>query len=664
MNDLEKTKEQLLAEIADLRRQVAAVQTAGATGQRLGSPPFPDPAYRALAANIPGIVYRVLIRDKYRMRFFNNMLSPMTGYREDELCVGEVCQIDPLILPEDRHEMVSVVRNAVSENRSFKVSYRIRDKQGNIRWFLEYGRPIYGTDGSPEFIDGVIVENTVLQAVSELMREANDQFQALLNATADVALLIDPSGTLLALNKTLAERLGSPVEDLLGRRIWDYLPPDAAERGKKLLNTAVTQRVPIREEEPTGDGVLDMSMYPILDADGRVKAVAVFARDITEEKRAAEALAEVRGELELRVKDRTAELMAVNEQLRREIVRRKRSEDAVRESEERFRTLVESSPYGIGIASKGLAVFANNALVKMLGVKSVTEIVGRPIIQFVHPDYRAIAIDHIRQVVQDGAIIHDPNQKLLRKDGGLVDAEITAIPFQYMGQPAVEAVFNDVTEQKRANEQLEASLKEKEILLREIHHRVKNNLQVISSLLRLQARDIDESAYRLMFEESQNRLQVMALIHERLYQSQNLSDIDFCSYLRTLAAYLFGSFGANTARIEFIMKSKDQQLGVDTAATCGLIANELISNSLKHAFPDGRKGVIEVSLSAKDGDYVFVVSDNGVGFRGPFDWKSERTLGLRLVRTLAKQLHGDMKLALGIGTTFVLTFPMRNDEKA
>ena len=218
-------------------------------------------------------------------------------------------------------------------------------------------------------------------------------------------------------------------------------------------------------------------------------------------------------------------------------------------------------------------------------------------------------------------------------------------------------VARDITERRKAEEQIKASLREKEVLLQEIHHRVKNNLQIVSSLLNLQSSYIKDKKYANMFKESRNRIQTMALIHEKLYKSENLAEIDFREYVRTLISVLFHSHGVTTHKVEPKIEIEDVLLSVDTAIPCGLIINELVSNCLKHAFPGDRKGEITIGLRAVNGALELLVSDNGVGLPDDIDFKNTETLGLRLVTILAEdQLKGKILVDRRNGTAFRITF--------
>ena len=210
---------------------------------------------------------------------------------------------------------------------------------------------------------------------------------------------------------------------------------------------------------------------------------------------------------------------------------------------------------------------------------------------------------------------------------------------------------------KRADAQIKAQLQEKDVLLKEVHHRVKNNMQVISSLLNLQSRRVQDPAVLEMFRESQRRIRSMALIHERLYQSSDLSSIEFSQYLRNLAIHLFHSYQADSRRIQLKIDAEPVFLNINTAIPCGLIVNELVSNALKHGFPDGRKGKLEIGLHsvAQDG-YILRVEDNGVGIPEALDIHKTETLGMQIINTLVEQIEGRLELDRRGGTSFQLGF--------
>lgn len=216
-------------------------------------------------------------------------------------------------------------------------------------------------------------------------------------------------------------------------------------------------------------------------------------------------------------------------------------------------------------------------------------------------------------------------------------------------------------ERRRGEESIKGALQEKEVLLREIHHRVKNNLQVISSLLSLQADHVEDPQIVAAFRETQARVRSMSLIHEELYQASNLARVNFSDYLRRLTGYLANAYGVG-GRVRIHMDVRDVLLGVDTAIPLGLIVNELVSNALKHAFPDGRHGEIALWLTRIEDEadqhwYELVVQDNGKGFPDNVDYRNTDSLGLQLVQVLSRQLRGHVELSVNGGTRFSLHFP-------
>ncbi|NEQ18470.1 MAG: hypothetical protein F6K44_34385 [Moorea sp. SIO3E2] len=216
----------------------------------------------------------------------------------------------------------------------------------------------------------------------------------------------------------------------------------------------------------------------------------------------------------------------------------------------------------------------------------------------------------------------------------------------------------DITERKQAENQVRASLTEKEVLLKEIHHRVKNNLQIISSLLRLQSRKVEDPQALSLFKDSQHRVQSMALIHQQLYQSPNLAQINFGKYIQTLTNNLFRSYGINPQTIALNIEVTTAPLTIDVAIPCGLIINELVSNSLKYAFPENQEGKMEISLSSdQQGQLILKVSDNGIGLPDNLDFQSTKSLGLSIVRNLTAQLGGNIILDCSQGTRLEIKFP-------
>ncbi len=251
-------------------------------------------------------------------------------------------------------------------------------------------------------------------------------------------------------------------------------------------------------------------------------------------------------------------------------------------------------------------------------------------------DYRLIRPDGtVRILSSKGEVITDPNGKPLR----IVGTE------------------QDITEHKIAEEKIKSSLKEKEMLLQEIHHRVKNNLQVISSLLRLQSRFIKDQNSIDIFKETQNRVRSIAILHEKLYQSDNLAKIKIDEYVKILAEDLMYFYELEESNINMILDIDDVSLNIETAIPCGLLINEMVANSLKYAFPNQKNGEIKIELHSNNEDqFNLTVGDNGVGIPEEIDPEKAETFGMQLIKYLTKQLKGTIELDNNNGTKYQLKF--------
>ncbi|OEC87417.1 hypothetical protein A9507_07385 [Methanobacterium sp. A39] len=220
-------------------------------------------------------------------------------------------------------------------------------------------------------------------------------------------------------------------------------------------------------------------------------------------------------------------------------------------------------------------------------------------------------------------------------------------------------IIQDINKRKKLEDELKKSLEEKDLMMKEIHHRVKNNFMIIQSLLQLQSRHIDNEDVLEIFKESQNRIKSMAFVHQRLYQ-QNLKKINFGDYPETLASDIFKSYVSNPDQITLDIDTEDVTLDIDTAIPLGLILNELISNSLKYAFPKGRNGILTVKSYLKGSKYSLIVSDNGIGLPEDLDYENSDSLGLKLIYSLSDQIGADVKLNTTNGTKFEITFDLEN----
>jgi PAS domain S-box-containing protein len=250
-----------------------------------------------------------------------------------------------------------------------------------------------------------------------------------------------------------------------------------------------------------------------------------------------------------------------------------------------------------------------------------------------------------------------------RKDGTQYPVDITLSPLSAHGDTRVLAAVRDITEHKLAEQKIRESLREKEVLLREVHHRVKNNLAVICSLFYLESTYAKDEHTAQVFRESENRVHSMALVHETLYGSKNLSRIDFSQYAKTLASDILSSYGNGKHSNASVQLKSDLEpviMSIDLAVPCGLILNELISNAFKHGFSNAQGGEITVALLADfNGECLLRVDDYGAGIPAGFDVNTNKSLGLRLVRSLTKQIRGSFELVrTEPGTSARVQFPV------
>lgn len=288
---------------------------------------------------------------------------------------------------------------------------------------------------------------------------------------------------------------------------------------------------------------------------------------------------------------------------------------------------------------------------------SEEEMLGKPISILIPPEHSDDS-GWIIEKIKNGESIKRYESVRKKKNGANIDVSLTISPIRDLNGNIVGAsiIARDITQSKRKDELIKSSLKEKEMLLKEIHHRVKNNLMIISSLLDLQSSYIKDKASRNIFMESQNRARSMALIHERLYQSTDLKRIDFGEYIQSLSTELFNTYAGDFGLIELKINVEDVMLDINTAIPLGLIVNELLTNSLKHAFPEGMKGEINVDFHKQDDHYQFTVKDNGVGFPFDLDFQNTDSLGLQIVNSLTQQIDGKIELNRSHGTEFKITF--------
>ncbi len=452
---------------------------------------------------------------------------------------------------------------------------------------------------------------------------------------------------------------------LLGRVIFQ--PMEKLQAGAQRIGQGdLTHRITFVQQDEVGQvaqAFNEMADQLRNREEQLVTQTVELATEVSERKKAEDALQIAHDQLEIRVQKRTIELAEANAILRVEIVERVRAETALRESEARYKILFDTVP--IAIFTKDSTGCYTSANANALGYWPRNP-VGYTDIELISPDVaEQLRADDLQVLATGKLLVFEEHfdaphgsRIMLSHKMPLYDANNNVI--------GILGASLDITERKRAEDQIKASLEEKVVLLQEIHHRVKNNLQVISSLLYLQAGKIQDPQMLSILRDSQNRVKSMALIHEKLYQTKDLAKVDLGEYIHNLASYLFRSYTAHAGAIQLQVQADNVFLGIDTAVPCGLIINELVSNALKHAFPDNASGEIQIELRVdgafnpqpdQEQPFILSVRDSGVGFPADIDFQNTASLGLQLVNTLVNQLDGTIELHYNKGTEFKIQFP-------
>ena len=328
----------------------------------------------------------------------------------------------------------------------------------------------------------------------------------------------------------------------------------------------------------------------------------------------------------------------------------------IAESEEKYRLLFELSPQYIIVSNLDGEIYdVNEHVSKFIGLEK-DKLRSKSIFDLkLLPPEKIDETKELLRIIGDGGKVQAYETKILDRMGNERHVKIYNKLLNINGEDMIIFVIQDLTDIKKAQRELEKALEEKELLLKEIHQRVKNNLMIISSLLSLQARYLKDKEAFEIFKESENRAKSMALIYERLYRSSNLKEIDMMDYLKTLARGIFTSYSPPGVKLNFdIDKIK---MDIEQAIPVGLIVNELITNSFKHAFPENGEGEVNLKLKSLDGKIFLEVSDNGIGFPEDLDWQNTESLGLQLVKSLADQINAEVRMISDNGTTFRLTIP-------
>ena len=337
-----------------------------------------------------------------------------------------------------------------------------------------------------------------------------------------------------------------------------------------------------------------------------------------------------------------------------EIVERKRIEEALLVSEEKFSKAFQTSPYAIIItrAEDGRFIEVNDAFTLIAECTREEALADSSVglRLWEHKEDREGVVADLRA----GRAVEGREYQFRTKSGRNITGLFSARIINLNSSTCILSSINDITDRKKSEEQIKASLREKETLLKEVHHRVKNNLQIISSLLNMQARSIGNEKLEGIFRECQDRITAMASVHQLLYKSQNFAEINFGEYVRETASQLLRTYKTSSAAVSLVIHAENIMIPIDTAIPCGLIINELVTNSLKYAFPGVSKGEIKIEMSQTQQGISLVFADNGIGFPKDVDFYDTKTLGLKLIHMLVKQLDGTIEQFIDGGTKYAI----------
>jgi len=525
----------------------------------------------------------------------------------------------------------------------------------NKRWFDCRDRAIYWPDGRIVRME-IATDITKRKEIEEALRESDDELRWLLrsmmNAFVVFESVFDDDGHFISyrfvyINDAYEFITGVKNDDVKGKtvhEIWPETEPEWIKKYGEVAVTGVSQTFDMYHNSTKK--FYHCNVYRPWVTKNRF---CVIFEDITDRKRAEE-----------QIQESNEKLIVVNKQLIE-------NQHRLSLSEGLFRGLFDNMTSGAAIytvindGSKGsdyIIKSFNKTSLEIEG-KTLADVVGRSLFDLrpTIDNYGLIPV--LKRVWETWEPAFFP-AKVYQDEhfSNYYENYVFKIP-----SGEVVTIYNDVTVNKRAEAQIKASLLEKETMLKEIHHRVKNNLQVISSLLDLQSSYLQDEKAKEMLRNSMDRVRTMAMIHTQLYQSQDLARVDFGSFIRDLIGNISQSYGMAESPVEIHVDAGEINLGIDASIPCGLILNELVSNALKHAFPEGKEGEINIRMRLKDSRVALTVQDNGIGFPESIDLTNLKSLGLELVNILVGQMNGKMDMQVDGGTTWTITFPVKNERE-
>jgi PAS domain S-box-containing protein len=470
-----------------------------------------------------------------------------------------------------------------------------------------------------------------LKSAGDNIRRSENLLNSIIEQSPHAMWISDSEGTLIRINPACCRLFSLAADEVLGKYnvFKDNIVRDqgAMPAVERVFRNGETVTFPLEYDSSDLMGIdlhravkrhLDVTIFPIKDRDGRVTNAVTQHVDITEQTRLGNAL---------------------------------------RESEARHRLLFERAGIGIGYFDKeGRVILMNQASLGFLGGR-LEDYLGKPVTDIYPGELGKVYLGRIQKAFGERVTAAYEDRVDISGWVCWVHSTYSGISDEADSPIGVQVISQDITDRKAAEEAVRASLREKEVLLKEIHHRVKNNLQIVSSLLSHQARLVKDPEVLKLFKESQNRIKTMALVHDKLYRSQSLDRINVGEYAESLIVYLFQALQVDPQRVAWEKDIRRVDMDINTAIPLGLIVNELVSNALKYAFPGDRTGKIRIEIvPAEDGAVRLTVRDDGVGIPAGLDIMQTETLGLQIVGMLAQQLEGAITLDRKGGTAVTVVF--------
>ncbi|MFP5260180.1 MAG: PAS domain S-box protein [Acidobacteriota bacterium] len=583
--------------------------------------------YRLVVENAPDAI---LIHDGTRFFYANAEAAKLFGADAPDRIVGR--EVMDFVHEDSRASVAERIKQIMDKSVPAHLREQRYLRLDKTPIDVEVAAVPLALDGAP----GALVflrDISARKAAERGLRESEAKYRLLADNAHDLIYTIDPSLRLTYISPSVRKLLGFTVSEALAKSLDAAMTPDSAARLREDLRRMIAA-------DPAGRNsphMLDLEMYRKDDSTVWVEAAmrAIFDAD-----------------------DRCRGFVGVS----RDIGERRRAEEALRMSRQFTALILEAIPDPVFVKDdKHRFVQVNEALSAILG-QPASAIIGKTDEDFVPPDEAAVFVERDKLVLETGQT--DLYEERLTDSQGQVHTLVTrkGLFVDPQGNRFIVGVIRDVTSDKHREQQLRESLLEKEVLLKEVHHRVKNNLQIISSLLFLQKENISDPAIQDCFEESRNRIASMALIHEELYRSGDLARVDLKEYLERLAPKVVQSLRGSKS-IGFALNLAECRVSVDKAIPFGLAINELLTNAVKHGFAGRDAGNIRVSMTCEEGLIRAVVEDDGAGLPEGFHPDSVRTLGMQLVVQLIRQLRGALTFGSSPqGAVFRLSFPEQDDQ--